>query len=224
MFSNFGVAGTFMGANDAVRTSVATTSGYAGEYAYVTISLDENPGIIGIQLDLDFDCAVLTPVSVAPGTLIPLSLQPNLDGNQMTLTFESSNFNNIHGTGELATIRFRISTDAEQGEVEILMNGVLAMTGNPNFVEIGILASGGVVEIMHIAETVSDEYEVYDSRKTNTACEYENPDESLDEYEETSWMVVTKEPEFATGGAFISGGAFMPAPAPENTNETTTTE
>jgi hypothetical protein len=215
MFSNFGVAGTFMGARDAVRTSIASASGYAGEYAYVTINLDENQqGLIGLQLDLQFDSDVITPVSVSAGNLIPLPLQPILGGNQMTLTFESAAFNNIYDTGELATIRFSISSDAEPGAVEISMNGILAMTGSPNFVELGVLASGGYVEIMHIAETISSEYEIYDSTAT----------EICDEYEKTSWMVVTEEPEFAMGGAFISGGAYMPTPAPENTNETTTTE
>jgi len=184
MFSDFGVGGTFMGAQDAVRTSISTAIGYAGEYVDVEIHLDENPGIVGLQLDLQFDGNVLTPIDVMLGTIIPLPLQPNFVGNQISLTFESADFNDIHGTGKLATVRFRISPDVEPGAVEISMNGILAMTGSPNFIELGVLASGGFVEVI----------------------------------ERTSWMVVTDEPEF------VMGGAFMPAPVPENANETTTTE
>ena len=133
-----------------VHVVAINATGVRGEYVDVAIDLAANPGLIGLQLDVDFNRSILTAVSVTPGTLMPLPTPPTfpIPANQpLGLTFEAAGFNNIYGTGTIATIRFRVATDANDDTVVIALKGILAMSGDPSFEMFDISTANGSVRI-----------------------------------------------------------------------------
>ncbi|MCL2578066.1 MAG: carboxypeptidase regulatory-like domain-containing protein [Defluviitaleaceae bacterium] len=125
---------TIEGDDGTVRvTAEDVAAGVPGTYVDVALNLENNPGLIGLQLDVDYDRDILTAVSVTPGTLIPLPMQPAfpLSAEQpLSLTFEASDFDNIYETGVLATIRFRVEPGAVlSSATEIAVEGIIAMSG-----------------------------------------------------------------------------------------------
>jgi len=133
-----------------VVVTVMDVSGLAGSVVDVTIYLNENPGLIGLQLDIDFDRDILTATNVTQGAIMPLPTQPNfpIPANQpIGLTFEATGFDSIYGTGALATIQFEISAGASAGTTEIQLNGIMAIGGEPNFEMFPLFAPNGTVTI-----------------------------------------------------------------------------
>lgn|GEM_PF-4129226 len=150
--SGFAVAGAMMGAFDAVQISAAETRGVAGEYVYVDIMLDANPGIIGLQLDLHYDTDALTFAGITAGSLMPLPVLPRAFDGLFSLAFEAAGFGNLHGTGVLATARFRISDYADAGIAAIELDGILAMAGSPDYIVLGVVAVDGFVDVAIASE------------------------------------------------------------------------
>gem|GEM_PF-2038329 len=135
---------------NSVAVSLADDQGEPGDYIDVVLSLDANPGLIGLQLDIDFDRSILTAIGATPGTLMPLPTPPTfpIPANlPLGLTFEAADFENIYGIGELATIRFRINPTADDGATAITMNGIMAMSGKPDFEMFDIAATNAQITI-----------------------------------------------------------------------------
>ena len=109
-----------------VKVSASHETAAPGEYIDVVVSLDENPGMLALQLRLGYDATVMEAVSITPGSLIPIPVQPPLSVNPLPLNFEGATFDDIVGAGILATVRFRILDDAEPGLVDITLDGIYA--------------------------------------------------------------------------------------------------
>ena len=109
-----------------VNVSASHETVAPGEYVDVVVSLDENPGLLALQLCLEYDETVLEAVGIIPGSLIPIPVQPPLSANPLPLNFEGAAFDKIFGTGVLATVRFRVLDEAESGSFDIKLDGIYA--------------------------------------------------------------------------------------------------
>jgi len=129
--------------------SVSHAVSPCGGYIDAIVRLDENPGIVGLGLTLEYDEAVLAPVTeeqlvfgafveavaVTSGDVIDLPVLP-ANINPIPLHFRASDLSERHETGVLATIRFRVLDPAAVGSVWITLTGESAVSGS--FVEMPV--------------------------------------------------------------------------------------
>ena len=79
-----------------------------------------------MQLRLGYDATVLEAVEITSGSLLSIPVKPLLSASPMTLNFEGVTLDNIFGTGNLATIRFRVLDNAVAGYTDITVDGIYA--------------------------------------------------------------------------------------------------
>ncbi|MCL2576941.1 MAG: InlB B-repeat-containing protein [Defluviitaleaceae bacterium] len=114
--------------SDAVQVSIGDVTGTPGEYVDVVISLDGNPGLVNLEMHLNFCSDTLEPVSVTGEGAIPLPVPPPLGGNPLILIFATANpLENNYQSGRLATVRFRIKDDVTANTVPLTLSGNIAM-------------------------------------------------------------------------------------------------
>jgi hypothetical protein len=101
----------------AVASSVADPGGFAD----VSVSFAHNPGVAAFSLRMDYDAAMLTPVSIEQGAVLDVgSLTSNLHAgdDSSKLAFVSAvwvNPENFTGDGVVYTVKFKIGEFASGG-------------------------------------------------------------------------------------------------------------
>jgi len=143
---------------DAVEVSVSNETAFPGETVNIVVSLDENPGLQGLDLTLIYDPTVLalvtethpafgTVASVIPGNIIPLPIPPGVTvADRIVLAFEATDFVIRYGTGVLATIPFRVLDNAVPGLTDITVKDPFAVDGNWGFPP--VTANDGSVDVI----------------------------------------------------------------------------
>ena len=137
---------TALAEGDLVHVSVSTATPTSGGYAYVVIALETNqPGIHAVGFDLVYDNTRLELVSITRGDIGTQFTQPFLP---LSLMFDGMPIlQNVYGTGELATVRFRVLATASSGVVQVSLtawpdahrfDGFMPVTFNP------MITPGGV--------------------------------------------------------------------------------
>ena len=103
------------------RISAVSVSGSAGTTVAVPITIEENPGIIGMNLSMTYDSSKVSLVKVESGELLDGSaMSGNYTKNPYRLSLSNDTSTvNIEGTGVLATAYFEILAEAGEGEAEI---------------------------------------------------------------------------------------------------------
>ena len=114
-----------------------------GDTFYVTVSLDNNPGICLMQVAVVFDEKVFEFVDVENGTLITSSLYAPDRVSGAKLDWEPGK--DIFGDGKLARLKFKVRDDAEFGESTININSVPESSYNDSMVEIDWKSSEPIV-------------------------------------------------------------------------------
>lgn len=103
--------------------SGSKTSGRLGEEITVELSLDTNPGIASMLLELKYDDNSLELISAENGEIFGKSsfLAPeNNSGDAKVLLWQNSTItDNISTTGELAVLKFKIKDNTKPGESRI---------------------------------------------------------------------------------------------------------
>lgn len=123
---------TVMTEANPVQVSVSEVSGEPGEYVDVVISLDYNPGIVSLEVHLNYDNAILQLINITGYGTLSLPMLPAFDINSLRFLFDSPNPTvNAYNVGNLATIRFRINQNAQAGTVT-----PLTLTGSIAFDEL----------------------------------------------------------------------------------------
>ena len=99
---------------DGPRVTVESKKARAGSTVLITVSLEDNPGIWGMDLVVNYDKTQLTLTSVTNGTVFSSSewTQGNLSGDKYILSYEASGFDNITTNGVLATLEFTVNENA----------------------------------------------------------------------------------------------------------------
>ena len=95
----------------------------SGKEITVDLNLDENPGLVSMMVEVDYDKDVLEYVSASNGDVFPTNsfLPPNVaEDDGKVLSWQNSALKeNINTAGKLATLTFRIKDSASAGETSI---------------------------------------------------------------------------------------------------------
>lgn len=99
---------------DTPQIVVESRTARIGSTVFVTVSLEKNPGIWGMDLVVDYDKSQLTLTNVTNGTVFSAGewIQGKLSGERYILSYEASGFDNVTGNGILATLEFTVNEDA----------------------------------------------------------------------------------------------------------------
>ncbi len=86
-----------------------------GNTVTVAVSLDKNPGIWGMDLELIYDKTQLTLTSVTNGTVFSEEeyIPGKIDGDIYILYYEAAEFENVTNNGVLATLEFTVNENAD---------------------------------------------------------------------------------------------------------------
>ena len=101
--------------------SVGSASGKAGDTVTVDVKLNDNPGVIAMNLGVDFDSNQLELVGVNnTGVLNGFSSPSDYSGNHYTLNWEDGlATTNNNGTGTVATLTFKLKEDCDNASVNV---------------------------------------------------------------------------------------------------------
>ena len=134
------VAGTITVAEpqyDPARLVVSSARAKVGEQFTVTVSLEDNPGIAGLELKLDYDTTALTLDSVTNGDLFS-----GFESSRQIIFDESEN---VTGNGLLMTLTFTVNDGAEDGEYAI---GITVRdTTDVDLHDVPVTVEAGAVEV-----------------------------------------------------------------------------
>lgn len=107
-----------------VGFEVGKASAKAGEYVDLPVYITKNTGVAGFNVQLNYDKALLTPVSITQGAAltsgtITSNIQQGGDLSRFdAVTVYWVNPSNITSTGEAFTVRFKVAETAE-GEIPV---------------------------------------------------------------------------------------------------------
>ena len=123
----------------------------AGNKVLVNISIKNNPGIWGMDLNVNYDKSLLTLTNVTNGAVFSSSewTPGNLNKDKYILSYEASGFDDVKKDGVLATLEFAVNSNAKPGNtstVSITYNQGDII--NSNFEEISFETVSGKINII----------------------------------------------------------------------------
>ena len=137
---------------DGGQISVGTVKGRAGDTVNVSISITDNPGIVVMMLQLNYDKDILKLIGVSNTNSI--FSNPVHTGDYNLLPFNMSwlmligkGINNTEN-GLLVTLTFEILADTEPGETDILISYAYSDVLNANYLQTYFDVKNGKVEIL----------------------------------------------------------------------------
>ena len=127
---------------------IETKKTRAGKTVLVNVKLQDNPGIWGMDIAVNYDKKKLTLNSVINGTVFADNewTKGNLSGEEYILSYEAGEFDNITENGVITTLEFTVSEDAQTDDFyEISVSYMSGDIINADFEEIKpIVMSGGI--------------------------------------------------------------------------------
>lgn len=111
--------GAVCAANPTIK--IGTVSGHVGETVEVTVTIENNPGIWGMDLVIGYDKTGLTLKSVENGVIFADSevTEGNFEADKYILSCQREDLTDTTKSGVLATLVFEIKIDAETQDYEI---------------------------------------------------------------------------------------------------------
>lgn len=123
----------------------------AGKTVLVNVSLQNNPGIWGMDLAVNYDKTKLTLISVVNGSVFSDAewTQGNLSGDKYILSYEAGGFENITADGVIAILEFAVNNDATVDEFyDITVSYNAGDIIDIDFNEINVAVVSGGVKII----------------------------------------------------------------------------
>ena len=130
--------------------SLEKKKAYAGAEVSIAVSIENNPGIWGMDLRISYDKTAMTLTSVENGNFYQNSewTKGNLNADIYTLSYEAGGLENIStASGTLATLNFKINENAVPGTYEIKAGYTAGDIINISFDEIAFDISNGSVTV-----------------------------------------------------------------------------
>ena len=118
--------------------------GKPGEEAAVTLSLANDPGIAYLKLKIGYDAEALTLIGVENAGLLggTFTTSETMDTNPFVLQWMSAS--NSTGNGLLATLTFRIASDAA-GDLPVSVS--MEEAYNESLGDVSVTATGGCISV-----------------------------------------------------------------------------
>jgi len=120
--------------------SMKETWGMPGNQVTVVLSMENNPGIIGMTLKIDYNEDIITMVNAENGTAVKgeaISFTPPASGSNYVWTGSSVKANEI-SNGTLLTLTFNVKENAKLGEYPVTISCLDAVDNDMNQVPIEI--------------------------------------------------------------------------------------
>ncbi len=136
---------------DAPKITVDSASATPGKTVTVSVTLENNPGIWGMDLEVNYDKTQLTLTNVTNGTVFAASewTAGNLAGDTYILSYEASGFDNITANGVLAVLEFTVNETATVDSVtEIIVSYDTGDIINVSFDDISPAVVNGGIKIV----------------------------------------------------------------------------
>lgn len=133
---------------------VSDAAGAVGDEVEVTISMENNPGIVSMFLELHYDQKKLSLVNVADQQLLPNGTHSgSLSANPYSLYWDGSTATeNLTANGLLAKLTFRILDTAEAGETLISLQYGVDDIYNYEVENVCFAIDNGMVEVKETAK------------------------------------------------------------------------
>ena len=130
--------------------SLEKKKAYVGDEVSIAVSIENNPGIWGMDLRISYDKTAMKLTSVENGNFYQNSewTKGNLNADIYTLSYEAGGLENIStASGTLATLNFKINENAVPGTYEIKAEYTAGDIINISFDEIAFDISNGSVTV-----------------------------------------------------------------------------
>ncbi len=137
--------------------SIADVTGEAGETVEVEVEISNNPGIIALSFDVEYDASKLKLVKAEDEKILGTSTSVfgnDLNANPYRLCWDDLSDKNNEQNGVLATLTFEILEDATgAADIDLVLNQ--GSTFNIDFEDVDFAVSGGKVNIGESATTTT---------------------------------------------------------------------
>ncbi len=108
---------------DAPIVAVSSVRGQVGNTVTIPISIENNPGIVSMTLEVEYDAEIFTLVAVNDTTLLSGAMHSDVYSSPYTLTWENdTSKTNFYINGTVVELVFEISADAEPGDYVFSVN------------------------------------------------------------------------------------------------------
>ena len=132
------------------KLSIKSTSAESGETIDVEVILSDNPGIIALSFDVEYDSERLELIKAEDGKILGTST--SLFGNDTTanpyrLCWDDLSTENNTGNGTVATLTFKVKEDAPSGiaSVGLILNQ--GSTFNVDMEDVAFTTESGVINV-----------------------------------------------------------------------------
>ena len=123
MVTQFALTTSALAENGTFEVSVSNTTASAGdENVVLTLTVDENPGIVSLDMEIEYDTNALEFVSATNGTALSKPTFQDTYTSPFHFTWDdSAALTEMTGTGTLATLTFNVKSTAEAGTYNITL-------------------------------------------------------------------------------------------------------
>ena len=129
--------------------ALSDTEGAAGEQVTMVISMENNPGIVLANLQIEYDEALLDLVSVQDcKTLEGFNSPTESDAVPYRMLWDNCLQPDSSANGELAVLTFEILADAPMGETEVEITYAAGDVINYNLQPVAFETENGIIEII----------------------------------------------------------------------------
>lgn len=137
---------------DAGKITVEAVKGRAGETVDVVVSMEKNPGIVTLLLKLGYDADVMTLTAVNDAGILGTAMHTDdLTMNPYQLTWNNGTVtSNFTSVGNLVTLSFTISEDAEEGTYPITLDYSYDDTMNLDMDSVEFATEGSVLTVSNV--------------------------------------------------------------------------
>lgn len=144
-------------ATESPQIIASDAEGCSGDTVDITVSLENNPGIVSMTLTVDFDENVLTLIGVSDTSLMPGQMHTTRKVSPYILTWENdTSKTDYYADGTLVTLSFQISETAKVGEYSITLDHPWDGIYNYDIENIDFILNSGTVRV--IEKTSSEEF------------------------------------------------------------------
>ena len=155
---SLGSTNIFASAQNTPTVTLESVEAAPGDNVSVKVSINNNPGIWGMDLKIAYDKSALTLVSVDNGDFYEASewVEGDLNGDIYILSYEANALENITTpSGTLATLNFKVSDNADYKDYAITASYNTGDIINVSFDEINPSVTQGKITIK---ESVATEF------------------------------------------------------------------
>ena len=126
LYVNFALSLPFSYANERPSIKIEDVTGVAGETVEVKVIISNNPGIIAMSFDVEYDTSKLKLIKVEDKKLLGTSTSvfgKDISANPYRLCWDDLSYSNNEQNGVLATLTFKILENATgEAEIDLILN------------------------------------------------------------------------------------------------------